>query len=73
MINKPAVDELLEKLSADGHEASRYELCVVVAKRARQIIDQEQNQGIKELPGNVKEIALACQEIVSGKLTMTKD
>ena len=46
---------------------------MVVAKRARQIIDQEQSQGIKELPGNVKEIALACHEIENGTLTMTKD
>ena len=53
--------------------ASRYALCVVVAKRARQIIDQEQSQGIHELPGGVKEIALACHEIISGKLTMVKD
>ena len=73
MINKPSVDSLVEKLGTDGHPASRYALCVVVAKRARQIIDQEQNQGIKELPGNVKEIALACQEIENGTLHMTKD
>ena len=73
MINEPVVDRLVEKLGTDGHPASRYALCVVVAKRARQIIDQEQNQGLTELPGNVKEIALACQEIMSGKLTITKD
>ena len=64
MINEPVVDRLVEKLGTPEHPASRYALCVVVAKRARQIIDQEQSQ---------KEIALACQEIVSGKLAMTKD
>ena len=73
MINKPSGDSLVEKLGTDGHPASRYALCVVVAKRARQIIDQEQNQGIKELPGNVKEIALACQESENGTLQMTRD
>ena len=73
MINVPAVDSLIKKLGDNGATVSRYALCVVVAKRARQIIDQEQSQGIHELPGNVKEIALACQEIASGKLTMTKD
>ena len=73
MINQPSVVSLVEKLGSKEHPASRYALCVVVAKRARQIIDQEQSQGLHELPGNVKEIALACQEIVSGKLTMTKD
>ena len=70
MINKPAVEELIEKLSADGHEASRSELCVVAAKRARQII--EQNSG-RELPGKVKEITLACNEIANGKVISAKD
>lgn len=73
MINEPVVDRLVEKLGTPENPASRYALCVVVAKRARQIIDQEQNQGIKELPGNVKEIALACQEIENGTLHMTRD
>ena len=73
MINAPVVDRLVEKLGTPENPASRYALCVVVAKRARQIIDQEQNQGISELPGNVKEIALACQEIENGTLQMTKD
>ncbi len=70
MINKPAVDELLIKLSADGHQASRYELCVVAAKRARQIL--EQNSG-KELSSNTKEITLACYEIGNGKVISVKD
>ncbi len=73
MINEPVVDRLVEKLGTAEEPASRYALCVVVTKRARQIIDQEQSQGIHELPGNTKEIALACQEIMSGKLTMVKD
>ncbi|HIQ65700.1 MAG TPA: DNA-directed RNA polymerase subunit omega [Candidatus Coproplasma stercoravium] len=70
MINKPAVDELIGKLSADGHDASRYELCVVVAKRARQIIEQ---MGGRELPNKMKEITAACYEIDSGKVTSAKD
>ena len=45
MINEPVVDKLVEKLGSPEHPASRYALCVVVAKRARQIIDQEQSQG----------------------------
>ncbi len=70
MINKPAVDELLKKLSADGHTASRYELCVVTAKRARQII--EQNDG-RDIPPHLKEVTLACYEIESGKVMSVKD
>lgn len=73
MINEPAVDKLLNTLNKEDMEVSRYELCIMVAKRARQIIDQEQSQGISELPGNVKEIALACQEILSGKVIAIKD
>ena len=73
MINEPVVDILVEKLGTPENPASRYALCVVVAQRARQIIYQEKSQGIHELPGGVKEIALACQEIASGKMTMTKD
>ena len=73
MISEPVVDILVEKLGTPENPASRYALCVVVAKRARQIIDQEQSQGIHKLPSGVKEIALACQEIASGKMTMTKD
>ena len=70
MINKPAVDQLIGKLSADGHDASRYELCVVASKRARQII--EQNNG-RELPNKMKEITAACYEIDSGKVISAKD
>ena len=51
----------------------RYTLIVEVAKRARQIIEQEQNQGLKELPNHMKEIAYACHEIEDGTLQMTKD
>ena len=70
MINKPAVDQLIGKLSADGHDASRYELCVVVAKRARQIIEQKNG---RELPNKRKEITVACNEIASGKVISAKD
>ena len=70
MINKPAVDELLKKLSEDGHTASRYELCVVTAKRARQIIEQNSD---KDIPVHIKEITLACKEIESGKVISIKD
>ena len=70
MINKPAVDELIKRLSADGHDASRYELCVVVAKRARQII--EQNSG-RVLPNKMTEITVACYEIDRSKVISAKD
>ncbi len=70
MINEPSVDLLLDKLGTDDEPASRYELCVVAAKRARQIMergDQVNN------PQNLKEITLACEEIAEGKIKSVKD
>mgnify|MGYP002797472967 CR=1 FL=1 len=70
MINKPAVDQLIGKLSADGHDASRYELCVGASKRGRQIIEQIIG---RELPGKMKPITVACNEIAAGKVISAKD
>ena len=73
MINEPSVDSLVRKLGTPEEPVSRYELCVVVAKRTRQIIEQMQATGTQELPGKQKEIVLACQEIMNGKVTSAKD
>lgn len=73
MINDPTVEEMIKKLGTDEDPASSYVLCVVAAKRARQIIEQEQS-GSLVLPENgEKEIVLACREIAEGKVTYTKD
>ena len=73
MINEPAVDNLIDKLAHDGVPASRYELCVVVAKRARQLIERNSINNVNENPGKLKEIALACEEIEDGKIKSVKD
>jgi DNA-directed RNA polymerase omega subunit len=73
MINEPAVDILIDKLGQDGEPASRYALCVVAAKRARQLIEQNSVNNPKENPHKVKEIALACEEIEAGKIKAVKD
>ena len=73
MINEPSVDALVRKLGTDQDPVSRYELCVIVSKRTRQIISQMQATGTQELPGKQKEIVLACQEVMNGKVTGTKD
>lgn len=73
MINEPAVDTLIDKLGQNGQPASRYELCVVVAKRARQLIERNSVNNVNENPGKLKEIALACEEIEEGKITSVKD
>ncbi len=72
MINQPSVDVLIDRLGTDGHPASRYCLCVVVAKRARQILEQHAAQG--PAPDEyLKEISVACQEIADGKIKCAKD
>lgn len=73
MINEPSVDALVRKLGTEEEPISRYELCVVIAKRTRQIIEQMQSTGVTELPGKQKEIVLACQEAMGGKFKCTKD
>ncbi len=73
MINEPSVDALVRKLGTEQEPVSRYELCVVVAKRTRQIIEQMQSTGTRELPGKQKEIVLACQEIMNGKVVTARD
>ncbi len=72
MINNPSIDTLIDKLGNDGVPASRYCLCVVAAKRARQILEQHMAKG--PAPNEyLKEISVACQEIADGKIKYTKD
>lgn len=72
MINYPPVDLLIEQLGSDGQPVSRYCLCVVASKRARQIIEQTsgQNATSKEI---IKELAVASREIANGKIKCVKD
>lgn len=71
MINQPPVDLLIEQLGTDGQPVSRYCLCVVAAKRARQII--EQTAGTATGNEVIKELAIASREIASGKIKCVKD
>lgn len=72
MINQPSVDLLIDKLGTDGQPASRYCLCVVASKRARQILENHMAKG--PAPDEyLKEISVACQEIIDGKIKYTKD
>ena len=67
MIQEPPIDNLAAKIG------SKYALCVVASKRARQIIEQMQNQGVQELPDNRKPLSVAAQEIYDGKLIASED
>ena len=72
MINNPSVDLLIDKLGNEESPASRYCLCVVAAKRARQILEHHMAQGPN--PNEyLKEISVACREIADGKIKYTKD
>ncbi len=73
MINVPPVDSLIVKLGENGNRVSRYALCVVVAKRARQLIEQNSVNSSRDNPRKLKEIALACEEIEEGKIKAVKD
>ena len=64
MIHKPPIDELVEKIG------SKYSLCIVASKRARQIMDNAQNQGVEYTD---KPLSVAAQEIYDGKLIATND
>ena len=72
MINQPPVDLLIEQLGTDGQPVSRYCLCVVASKRARQILEHHMAQG-PDPDTYLKEISVACQEIADGKIKCTKD
>lgn len=72
MINSPSVDTLLKQLSGDGQPVSRYALCVVAAKRARQIIEATQGSATSSTEV-IKELAIASREIASGKIKCVKD
>lgn len=70
MINNPPVDLLIEQLGTDGQPVSRYCLCVVAAKRARQIMEQNASSTVQE---DVKELAVASHEIAAGKIKCVRD
>ena len=67
MIHKPPIDELTQKVG------SKYALCVVASKRARQIMEQSQNQVVTEVSTENKPLSKAANEIYEGKLIATVD
>ncbi|MCD8205512.1 MAG: DNA-directed RNA polymerase subunit omega [Clostridia bacterium] len=71
MINQPPVDVMIKKLSSEsGEPISRYALCVIAAKRARQIMDRNSQ---REPGGEEKELTVACEEIAEGRIKAVKD
>ncbi len=72
MINEPAVDVLIRKLGTEEEPISRYALCTVASKRARQIIEADRNLGTSS-DGKDKELLTACKDIANGKVIIAKD
>ena len=54
MINEPSVDVMIRKLGTEEDPISRYALCTIAAKRARQIIETEKNLGVRSSAGKDK-------------------
>lgn len=72
MINEPSVDKMIRKLGSEEEPVSRYALCTVVSKRARQIIEMERNRGLTS-GGRDKEILSACKDVADGRVVIAKD
>lgn len=72
MINEPAVDVMIRKLGSEENPVSRYALCTVASKRARQIIESDRNKGITS-EGKDKELLSACRDIAEGRVVIAKD
>jgi DNA-directed RNA polymerase omega subunit len=72
MINEPSVDVMIRKLGTEEEPVSRYALCTVASKRARQIIEIEKSRGAS-LAGRDKEILSACKDIAEGRVVIAKD
>lgn len=72
MVNEPSVDLLIRKLGTEEDPVSRYALCTIASKRARQILEAERNLGVQ---GNArpKELSTACEDIAAGKVVIAKD
>ncbi len=73
MINEPAVDVLIRKLGTEEEPISRYALCTIASKRARQILEIERNHGVVEGAEKDKELLSACKDIAEGKVVVAKD
>ena len=73
MINEPSVDAMIRKLGTDEEPISRYALCTIASKRARQIIETERNLGVQDSTGKDKELLSARKDIAEGKVIVAKD
>ena len=71
MINEPPIDELITKLG-EKYEGSKYALCVIASKRARQLVDISKNQNNSVLL-NDKPLTAAAYEILEDKVAVVNN
>jgi DNA-directed RNA polymerase omega subunit len=67
MINEPPIDKLTDKIG-DKYKGSKYALCVVAAKRARQLIELSKSQNTA-IQNNNKPLTQAAIEIEEDKIS----
>ena len=72
MINEPAIDELTLKLG-DKYIGSKYVLCVIVSKRARQLIDVSKAQNSTAVFNGKRPLTAAAFEILDDKISVTNN
>jgi DNA-directed RNA polymerase omega subunit len=72
MVNEPAVDVLIRKLGTEEEPISRYALCTIASKRARQILEVQKNVSVPS-DTKEKELLTACKDIADGKVIIAKD
>ncbi len=72
MINEPSVDEMIRVLGSKEEPISRYALCTIVSKRARQIIESDRAHEVPST-GKDKEILTACKDVAEGRVVIDKD
>ena len=65
MMLRPAISNLLDKITTDENVGTRYELVIAVAKRAREINEKD---NVKLTEANA--VSLAVKEISDGKVSV---
>ncbi len=67
MIQEPETDKLVQKIG------SKYALCIVASKRAKQIAENEQKNDYVVSSSTKKPLSTAADEIFDGKIIATAD
>ena len=70
MLHEPPIDELTGCLGEE-YNGSKYALCVLAAKRARQLVDAVKSQNNPAILNGQKPLTEAACEIYEGKITVS--